>query len=202
LKRLFSIVLLTVLVSGFNFFLVKSECPTYQTNLIIDLVNSTPSEAAVGTTVVTTVHVIYPDRTPVFLSPETISFSWSGHTGQKIIENAAVVPTGEPGYYTYTEKITEYFPTGVVVISSLYCTCSDAPGNRGPTTDTSSDNTITVIDYSKVNIGPQTPKPTATQPPPSIIQQLLTTYAVPIVILALLIIALLLLLTRGRRKRT
>ena len=204
-RSLSGVVLILLLISVSNVLLATGErCPTYQTNLVVDIVDSIPQSAWVGTAVVTTVHVIYPDGTPVTLYPQTVSFVWSSNTGQKVFENAAVVPTGDPGFYTYTETVTEYFPTGIVTISVLYCSCSDVPGNRGPTDDVDSDTTMTAADNSRLNIGPTTPPQPTTHPlpppPPPSVLQLLTTYAVPIVIVALLIIALLLLLIRTRWK--
>jgi len=203
--RTYSIaVLLTLLVIGFvvpyatvaetTETTTRTMCPTYLTNLVVDYVDSTPHTATVGTTIVTTVHVIYPDGTPVTLSPETLSFRWSSDAGEKIFENVPVVPTGDPGYYTYTETVTEDFPTGTVTAYVLYCCASDGLGNYGPTDDVSSDETLTVEDNSKVDIGPSTPKPPT-------LQELLSTYAVPIAIAVILIIALLLLLARALRKK-
>ena len=193
--------MLCVLSLNIIFASAVPRCPTYQTNLIVNVVDSTPHTAPVGTVVVTTVHIIYPDGTPVVLSPQTISFVWSGFSGQKVVENAAVIPTGDPGFYRYTETVTEYYPTGTVTIAVLYCSCSDALANRDPTDYVSSDTTITSDDDSKVNIGPVTSiPPTVVQPPG--IGQLIATYAVPIVIAVLLIIALLLLLFRARRGQT
>jgi hypothetical protein len=173
----------------------RTKCPTYLTNLVVDFVDSTPHSVEIGTTVVTTFHVVYPDGTPVTLSPETASFSWTSSSGQKVIENVVVVPVaGKPGWYTYTQTVDSSFPTGTVTISVLYCCLSDALGNYGPTDDTSSDTTLTVEDNSKVNVGPPTPKPLT-------MQELLATYAIPIVIAILVIIALLLLAARARRKK-
>ena len=187
-----------LLVSGFQVLFVTGRCPTYQTNLIVEMVDSYPHVATVGTTVRTTVHVTYPDGTPAFLSPETVSFVWSSSKGEKVVENAAVVPTGEPGFYICPEMVTESLPTGTVTIRVLYCSCTDALGNRGPTDNISSDTTATMADDSHVDIGPASPKPTATQPKPTAIQQPLSLYAVPIVIAVLLIIAALLFIARAR----
>jgi len=204
--RIYStVVLLTLLIIGFSLpyatvaettatETTRTMCPTYLTNLVVDYVDSTPHSATVGTTVVTTVHVVYPDGTPVTLSPETLSFRWSSEAGEKIFENVPVVPTGDPGYYTYTQTVTEDFPTGTVTVYVLYCSASDGLGNYGPTDDVSSDETLTVEDNSKVDIGPSTPKPPT-------FQELLSTYAVPIGIAILLIIALLLVLARALWKK-
>lgn len=193
-KRPLCFVLIVLFVSFGLPLATAQACPTYQTNLVIDLVNSIPQHVAVGGTVVTKVHVVYPDGTPATLSPETISFLWSGSSGQITIENAPVVPTGDPGFYTYTQTVGADFPTGTVTILAVVCSCSDALGNYGPTSDTSSDNTITPADISILAIGPPTP----TGPPTA--QQLFSTYGVPIIVALLLLAALLLLLAR-RKKR-
>lgn len=186
-----ALLLLAAVVTSYGPSLAVAQCGTYQTNLIVDLVNSNPQTVEVGGTVVTTVHVTYPDGTPATLSPETMSFIWHG-SGQKIVENVGVVPTGEPGFYTYTQTITADFPTGTVTIAVVMCSCSDANGNFGPTDDVSSVETLDASDNSVVQVGPgPTPPPTA--------QELLATYTVPIVIVILLLIALL--LFRARRKK-
>ena len=105
-----------------------------------------------------------------------------------------VVPTGEPGYYTYTQIVMDDFPTGDVTVWVWYCCASDGLGNYGPTDDVSSDNTLTVQDDSHVDIGPPTPKPPTTQ-------ELFATYGIPILIAALIIIALALLAARARKKK-
>ncbi len=191
-----SILTLLILVSLVPFVALaettaRTECPTYLTNLVVIFVDSTPRSVEAGTTVVTKFHVTYPDGTPVTLSPETASFSWISSSGKKIIENVPVAPTGEPGWYTYTQTTDSSFPTGATTISVVYCCCSDSLGNYGPTESTSSDTTLAPEDVSKVNIGPTTPT----------LQGLLSTYGIPIVIAALVIIALLLFDTRRRRKK-
>ena len=176
----------------------EPPCPTYQVNLIIDLVDSNPRSAWVGVTVATRVHVTYPDGTPAVLMPETISFSWSNGTYEKIRPNALVMSTGEPGFYMYLESVKADFPTGSVTITALLCSCSDIGGNWGPTDDESSLTTITPSDLSILQIGLQmTTQTTTTQPA----ENVLVTYTVPIVIAILLLIALLLLFARGRRKK-
>ncbi len=172
----------------------QQGCPTYQTVILIDLVNSVPQEVVVGGVVVTKVHVVYPDGTPVTLSPETISFLWKGNQGQIIIENAPVVPTGDPGFYIYSQSVTADFPTGTVTIYAVVCSCSDLMGNYGPTSDTSSDITITPSDISIVTIGPPTP------PGPPTIQELFSTYGIAIIVGLLLLAALLLLLSRRKSR--
>lgn len=169
-------------------------CPTYQVNLLVDLVNSNPTNPQVGDTVVTRVHVVYNDGTPVTLSPETISFLWNGTAGQKEFDNAPVVYTGELGFYNYTQTVTQdMFQTlgaGKVVISVVGCSCSDIRANRGPISLTDSDFTLTPSDNSHLFVGPQAPAPG--QP---------VTYVVPLAIALLLIIALLLFFMRSRRKK-
>ena len=81
-------------------------CPTYQVNILVDLVDSNPIQVAVGDIVVTRVHVVYPDGTPVTLSPETISFLFKGSNGEKEFDNVQVIYTGTPGFYNYTQTIT------------------------------------------------------------------------------------------------
>ena len=180
---------------GFNVSSAPAQCPTYQTNLVVDLVNSIPIHVVLGGTVVTRIHVVYPDGTPATLSPETVSFVWAGSAGTKRFDNAPVVPTGDPGFYTYTQTITDDFPTGTVTLSVALCSCSDASGNYGPTSDTNSDVTITPADLSILQIG-------LTGPSAPTQAQLIATYGVPILVAILLIIALLLLVLRGRKKKT
>ena len=193
--------LLVVVSLGYNFTVFAKPsvqqatppCPTYQVNLALDLVNSNPTNPQVGDTVVTRVHVVYNDGTPVTLSPETISFIWKGVSGQEQKDNVPVVYTGEPGFYNYTETITQDLSqtlgAGQVIISVVACSCSDIRGNRGPISLTESDTTFTPSDNSHLFVGPQT------QPPQPI------NYLVPAVIALLLIIALLLFLMRSRRKK-
>jgi hypothetical protein len=163
--------------------------------LIVDFVDSTPQSTGVGTVVVTKFHVIYPDGTPVTLSPEIASFRWLGRSGEKILENVPVVPTGEPGCYTYTETVTDEFPTGTVVVSVIFCCLSDIMGNYGPTDESSSDTTLAPNDDSVIEIGPPTPKPPT-------VEQLFITYGVPIAIVVLIAIALILLAARARKRKT
>jgi len=176
-------------------------CPTYLTNLLVVIVDSVPRDVPPYTTVVTTFKVIYPDGTPVTLDPETASFTWVNEAGEsKIFKDVPVVPTGEPGFYTYTQTVTPDFPTGTVTISVAYCSCSDTEGNYGPTGDQNSVTTIYEPDMSIVQIGPRTgplPPPTGAE----VLSQLLSTYLVPILIAVLLIIALILLAARARKKK-
>jgi hypothetical protein len=170
------------------------SCPTYQVNLVVDLVNSDPTNPQVGDTVVTRVHVVYNDGTPVTLSPETISFLWTGTAGQKEFDNVAVVYTGEPGFYNYTQTVTQDIfqavGQGKVTIAVVACSCSDIRGNRGPISPVNSDATLTPSDNSNLFIGPQAQGPG--QP---------FNWLVPLAIAILLIIALLLFLMRSRRKK-
>ena len=169
-------------------------CPTYLTNLEVDFVDSNPRTAEVGTIIVTIVHVIYPDGTPVTaLSPETISFLWSSATGQWPDDDAPVTRTDRPGYWNYTQTITDEMltalGTGLITITVVLCSISDIFGNRGPTGPVNSDTTFTPSDLSKVGleIPPSGPQPVS--------------YVVPLVIALLLIIALLLFILRARRKK-
>ena len=198
----------------------RKECPTYLTNLVVDFVNLTPNNVQCGGTVNITVHVVYPDGTPVTLLPETLSFMWSGPCIFLVLENVPVVPTGVPGYYTRIETVTCCvnrtltvtttttcnqtccFPTGTAKVYVLVCSASDGLGNYGPTDDVSSDETITEGDSSKVNIGSLSATSTSvgqtTTQGKS--QDLLATYAIPIFIAAVLVIAILL-AARALRKR-
>lgn len=171
-------------------------CPTYQVNLVVDIVDSNPINAAVGDIVVTRVHVVYVDGTPVSLSPVTISFQWNGTSGHKEFDNVPVVYTGTPGFYNYTQPITsdliQATGQGTVTISVVACSCSDGGGNRGPVRLTDSDVTLVPSDNSNLNIGiPQPPSPLGQA----------ATYFVPLAIIILLIIALLLFLRRRRAKQ-
>jgi hypothetical protein len=207
MKRSFAVIVVSLLALGLFPHLIPvpnaAVCPTYQTNLIVDLVDSTPTTVSVGATVVTRVHVAYSDGTPAILYPETLSFLWHGSAGDKTVRNVPVVPTGDPGFYTYTQTIAEDFPTGLVTVFVLFCCASDNGGNFGPTDDVSSDITITLADNSKVEIGPLTTEVTTTTTRAPTLQELLATYAVPIAIVVLVIIALLLLAvrTRGKKKK-
>lgn len=135
-------VMLIVLGSGFTvgfaqptILQTQPPCPTYQTNLSVDVVNAVPNDVAVGGTVVVKVHVIYNDGTPVTLSPETISFIWTGSKGQSEFDNVQVVYTGDPGFYNYTQQVAQsLFDStggGNVNINVVGCSCSDGRGNRG-----------------------------------------------------------------------
>jgi hypothetical protein len=206
LKKIIGLTLLLLLAVSSSYTLLvfastsvgqtQPSCPTYQVNLIVDVVNSNPINAAVGDTVVTTIHVVYQDGTPVTLSPETVSFSWNGTNGQKIFDNVQVVYTGKPGFYNYTQTITQDLVQttgeGKVTIAVVSCSCSDGGGNRGPISLTDSDLTLTPSDNSNLSIGPSGPT-TPTTP--------VVTYIVAAIIILLLIIALLLFLRRGRKKQ-
>jgi hypothetical protein len=195
---------------------VEGGCPTYQTNLAVDYINSLPHVVLVGDTlpqlalvgdtlphlalggetVVTTFHVVYPDGTPVTLSPETASFNWTGPSGSKEFDNVPVVFNGTAGFYIYsqpfTQDIIQATGVGTITIAVVVCSCQDGLGNRGPTGLISSIQTLIPIDNSQ--IAPTTPTQTPTQ--------MLTNYLVPIAILILLVLALLLLLLRRRGKKT
>jgi hypothetical protein len=172
------------------------SCPTYQVIILVDVVDSNPINAVVGDVVVTRVHVIYPDGTPVTLVPETISFLFNGTKGHMEFDNVPVVYTGTPGFYNYTQTITadliQATGEGRVTIFVIACSCSDGGGNRGPISLISSDLTLTPSDNSNLNIGGGTPL----GPPTS---QLLS-YIIAAIIILLLIIALLLFLRRRRKK--
>ncbi len=172
-----------------------SACPTYHTNLLVIFVDSTPRTVTVGSTVVTTFHVVYPDLTPVVLSPEVAAFSWSNSSGVEVTKTSPVVSTGQPGFYTYTNTVTPEYPTGLVTIAVVICSCQDGAGNFGPVDSISSALTADQSDNSVISIGPVTPQ--VVQPPPpqfpfAIIELL--------IVLALLIVALLLLIRRRRKQ--
>jgi hypothetical protein len=179
-----------------------ANCSTYQSNLLVDYVNSTPHMVVVGNTIVTTFHVIYPDGTPVTLSPETASFNWTGPSGWKEFSNVPVIYNGTPGFYNYTQAFTQDIiqatGSGTITIYVVFCSCSDSLANRGPTGNTSSDQTIIPYDLSQVVPPTPTTTTTTTQvtPPP----QFPTTLAISIIIIILLLLALLLFVLRRRRR--
>jgi hypothetical protein len=172
-------------------------CPTYLTNITVDLVNSNPILVTVGTEVTTQLHVVYPDGSPVTLMPETMSFLLNGTAGSKELLNQQVNYTGNPGFYNWTTTITSDIAqatlgasgTGTIYISVITCSCSDQLGNRGPTNYIGSIQTLTPSDNSNLNINPQTP------------MQQPVTYVVPLAIALLIIIGLFLFLLRSRRKK-
>jgi hypothetical protein len=197
------VMLMVVLVPGANLASAapgvqqaSPGCPTYQTNLTVDFVNSIPHLALVGDTIVTTFHVIYPDGTPVTLEPQTASFNWTGPSGSKEFDNVPVVFNGRAGFYNYTQPFTQDLiqatGSGTITIAVVVCSCQDGLGNRGPTGLISSIQTLIPTDNSQ--IAPTTPPQTPTQ--------MVTNYVVPIVIIILLILALLLLLRRRGKKKT
>jgi hypothetical protein len=169
-------------------------CPTYQVNILVDVVDSNPISVVADTVVVTRVHVVYPDGTPVTLSPETISFLFNGTEGQMEFDNVQVVYTGTPGFYNYTQTITadliQATGQGKVTIFVVTCSCADGAGNRGPPSLVSSDLTLTPSDNSNLNVG-------IVSPPTSQVSM----YVVAAIIILLLIIALLLFLRRRRGKK-
>jgi len=180
-------------------------CPTYETNLLVDWVNSTPHSVVVGNLVITTFHVVYPDGTPVLLSPRTASFNWTGPSGWKYFSNVQVIFNGTPGFYYYyqnfTQDIIQATGLGTITIFVAYCSCSDALGNRGPTGDTSSIQTNEPPPYDDSQVVPPTPTTTTTTQvtPPPLFPAVL---AIPIIIIILLILALLMFVLRRRRKKT
>jgi hypothetical protein len=199
------VVILAVLTLSSNLTLVgfarpsvlqTEGCPTYETLLVVDLVDASPRSASVGTFVVTNVHVVTPDGTPVDLTPRTVSFLWSGPTGQKEYDSVPVaLAPGQAGLYIYNQTVTDDLVKavgeGTVTISVVACSCGDGLGNFGPPGLISSNRTLTPSDDSSVMIGPQTT--TTTQGPQPV------TYAVPLAIALLIIIGLVLLLIRRRR---
>jgi hypothetical protein len=174
----------------------KSSCPTTGKTVFVLMLDSNPKSAAVGTTVVTMVGVGYSSTTLEFaaLSPETVSFRWVSTAGEKIVENAPVVPSGSAGIYKYEQTVGDDFPTGTVTIYVLACSCSDGQGNYGPPRDVNSDSTVHEKDGSKVEIGATMQQPAT--------QELLAAYSIPIVVAIVVIVALLLLVLRARKKKT
>jgi LPXTG-motif cell wall-anchored protein len=128
------------------------------------------------------------------LSPQTISFRWASSAGEKIVENAPVVPTAQTGTYTNDLKVGDDFPTGTVTISVIACSCSDGQGNSGPPMDVNSDTTSHTTDDSTIEIGATTQQPAT--------QELLAAYGVPVVIAIVVILGVLLLIFRRRKKKT
>jgi len=205
LKKVTILMFLLLLIVGSSYMLLvfarpsiqqaAPGCPTYQVNLAVDLVDSSPINAVVGDTIVTKIHVVYEDGTPVTLSPEVMSFVWTGDNGQMQFDRF-VVYTGTPGFYTYTQMITsdlvQATGQGKVTIWVVACSCSDVRGNRGPVSKVASDLTLTPADNSNLSIGIPTPPTPITQP---------VTYLVPLAIFLLLAIALFLFLLRGRGKK-
>jgi hypothetical protein len=178
----------------------RQDCPTYQTNLIVIRVDSTPHEPTntqVGQTVVTIFHVTYPDGTPVVLSPQTASFLWTGSSGKIEFDNVQVASTGQPGFYNYTATLTSSIVQatgqGVITISVAFCSCSDGSDNHGPTGNVNSIITSDSTDNSQVASNPVTTTTTQIGP-------IITGQDVLLLIAALLIIALLLLLILSRRR--
>ncbi len=178
-------------------------CATYQSNLAVIRVDSTPHEPTntnIGATVVTIFHVVYPDGTPVVLQPQTSSFIWSGSSGQKEFDNIPVTYTGTPGFYNYTATLTQDIiqatGQGVITIAVITCSCQDHLGNRGPTGNVNSIITVDSTDDSQVQNGPMGGTTQQGQPG----QPFASSIDVILLIVALLIIALLLLVARSRRK--
>jgi hypothetical protein len=176
----------------------QATCPTYTTNLAVDWVDSVPHSATVGDTVVTTFHVIYPDGTPVTLSPETASFTWIGPSRQMQFAQVAVTYNGTPGFYTYaqvfSQSLIQATGSGTITIYVNNCSCSDAQSNHGPTGNISS---IETSDSSPIEASVHDNSQMNGNTPPT---QIVARYAVPIVIILLLFLALLLLIRRRRRK--
>ncbi len=195
--------LLLVLVIGLNIPLQAygkapiriSSCPTYHTNLLVIFIDSAPRAITVGSTVATTFHVVYPDLTPVHLSPQVAEFSWSNSSGFEVTTTSPVTPTNETGFYSYTATVTPEYPTGQVTIAVVVCSCQDGGGNFGPVQSVDSTLTADPSDDSIVSIGPVVVPQVQPQP------------QFPVAIIALiaifiLLIAALLLMIRRRRKQT
>ena len=178
----------------------STGCSTYQSNLLVDYVNSTPHGVIVGDTIVTTFHVVYPDGTPVTLSPQTASFNWTGPAGSIQFSNVPVIYNGTPGFYNYTQvfsqDIVQSTGSGTITIAVAFCSCQDAQGNRGPTGNTSSIQTIIPYDLSQIVFQTTTTTTTQVTPPPQF-----PILIIPIIIIILLVLALLMFLLRRRKKK-
>jgi len=210
LKRTGHVLVIIFLLFGFNLPVTgfakasvqqQYYCPPYELNLLVDFVDSNPHIATWGTTVVTIVHVVYPDGSPVKLSPETVSFAWSMGATQIVFENATVLPTTTPGYYRYTQEITDRFPRGTFLVSVLMCSCSDGEWNYGPPGVVNSPVTATTSDDSIVVVGVQSTTTITTTTAVTVPGIPLTTYMIASIIAILLLAALILFITHARRKR-
>ncbi len=169
-------------------------CPLYHTVIAVDYVNSVPNAASVGTTVVTTFQVVYPDGTPVTLDPLTASFVWVNGSDVKLTRTVTVVYNGTPGFYIYTDTVTNAFPTGLTDIAVGSCTCSDTAHNFGPTASVDSKATGNAINgNSTVFIGPGAQ--------PVLVQQPQFPYAIIVGVIALILVVFAFILAIHRRKK-
>ena len=177
-------------------------CPPYHANLIVIWVDSTPHPVSLGTNVVTTIHATYTDGSAVSVSPLNGTFVWANLTKQVLIKNATLSPTGNPGFYTYTQTVGPGLPTGSVTISVYQCSLRDASGNYGPSGLTNSDTTSDPCDDSHVfngNVTATVTTTTTTGVPLNCVVGGQPTYMILAIVL-LLIVAAILFLRRRRRK--
>lgn len=131
-------------------------CPTYNTALVVDLVNATPKTATVETTVTVKFHVTYPEGTPA--SIKNASFLLDGPAGQEEYEGIQVTLNGTAGFYQYTQDVTRGLihavGRGQVTISVAACSLHDVYGNDGPAQPANSETTQTPNDNSTITICP------------------------------------------------
>lgn len=131
-----------------------SFCPTRNTAIFVDFVNTTPKTATVGTTVTVKFHVTYPEGTPA--SIKNASFFWDGPAGQEEYEGIQVTLNGTAGFYQYTQDVTRDLihavGRGQVTISVAACPLHDVYGNDGPAQPANSETTKTPNDNSTITI--------------------------------------------------
>lgn len=122
-------------------------CPTYNTVIVVDFMNTTPKTATVGTTVTTKFHVTYPEGTPAQIT--NASFMWIGLMGEREYDNIKVVSNGTVGFYQYRQDATpdliHAIGTGQVTVSIIACSLHDLYGNDGPPQSVDSQVTLTKI---------------------------------------------------------
>lgn len=141
-------------------------CPTYNTVIVVDFVNTTPRTAAEGTMITTTFHAIYPEATPAQIS--NASFLWTGAAGQKEYENIQVASNGTAGFYVYRQDITPDLIHAVgrqATLSVVPCSLRDVYGNDGPNQNTNSETTPNPNDNSNITLTFTKTKEPTPQPP-------------------------------------
>ena len=128
-------------------------CPTYNTAIAVDYVNTTPRIAAEGTTTTTTFRTTYPEGTPAQIT--NASFTWIGSTGEREYDNIKVVSNGTAGYYQYRQDVTPDLIHAVgrrATISVVACSLRDVYRNDGPNQNTSSKTTPPPNDNSTITL--------------------------------------------------
>ncbi len=232
MKRYSAILMVTLLVLSFGVMsAVYAACPTYLTNLEVTSVNVTPSTISCGDTAAVTVHLQYPDGTPVSLSPETLTFKCVGSCSSFIFENVPVYPVpGKPGWYTWNLTVmcsTDICSAETSVTQYTIMTCYTTSTTIGDRTTVACNQTGPQGTYDIVvaeccagdglgNYGPTNDIYSfdtldlednsvisigSLTPKPPTAQELLATYGIPVLIAALIIIALALLAARARKKK-